>query len=212
MLKARHNSLENAIKDLRIGDIVLLRRKKGFLRLLIGDTTKSYWTHVALVFHISRISAFPPAILIVEANDDGIEIHRLDHYINNPKFYELGFKRMKGLTEEERERFRGFYLDAVDTPYDHRRIETFLAHFYFERLTGKTYQDFITKRVVNPDNFICTTFAQRAYYLAVAPSKRSSVLFRKEEPGVNFLERMELITPYDISSSECTSWLYNPHL
>lgn len=211
-MKARFDTVEETVKHLRIGDIVMFKRRKGLLRYVIGNATKSYWTHVGLVFHISRISAFPPSVLIVEASETGIEIHRLETYLNRPGSYELGFKRMKGLTEDERDRFRGFFLDAVDTPYDHRRLKSFLLHHYFERVTGKDYTHWLTKATVNTQNFICTSFAQRAYFLAVAPSKREKVFFRADkEPDVNFLERMELVTPLDISTSKNTSWLYNPH-
>jgi len=213
MERARYKSQKEAVKHLRIGDIVLFSRKKGLLSLLIGNVTQSHWTHVALVFHISHISAFPPDVLLVEATDQGISVHRLDTYLNQPEVYELGFKRMKGLTKEERERFRGFFLDAVDTPYDYRRLKSWLLHHYFERLTGRSYQHFLTKAMVNTNNFVCTTFAQRAYFLAVSPKKRAQIFFRdQEEDDVNFLERMELVTPRDIAVSKNAVWLYNPQL
>jgi len=200
------------VKRLKVGNIILFKRKKGLLQYLIRKASGSYWTHTALVFQVSKISAFPPSVLIVEASQTGIEVHRLETYLNQLHLYDIGFKRMNDLTGEERERFRGFFLDAVDTPYDRRRLRAYFLHHYFERLTGKNYSHWVTKETVNPNNYLCTTFAQRAYYLAVAPKKRPDVLFRPMRPDMNFIERMEFITPGDVASSENTTWLFNPHL
>lgn len=208
---ARYRSLQDAVRHLRVGDIVLMRKKRGPIAHFIKRTSGSYWSHVALVFHVARISRFDPDILLVEARDQGIEIHRLNVYSNRPETYDIGVKRVKGLTAAERIRFRGFFLDAVDTPYDWNRLESYLLNALIKRATGRDYSDAIARRSVNPDNYLCTTFAQRAYYLAVAPAKRGKVLFRPAEGARNFLDQMEVIAPGDVARSANTEWLYNPH-
>lgn len=78
------------------------------------------------------------------------------------------------------------------------------------RLVGVKIRDMIAQRIINVDNFVCSSFTQRAFYLGVAPHKRDQVMF-KENAGTNFLYQMEFISPGDIAKSSNAEWLYNPH-
>jgi hypothetical protein len=162
------------------------------------------------VFDTPDISATKRDILIVEAAWQ-IEIHRLSTYLLEPQTYDLGFKRMSCLTDEERERFRGFFLDAVDTPYDTRRLLMFLFQSWLTWFYGVNVSLDVARQYTDTKNFICTSFAQRAYYLAVAPEKRGRSLFLGHKRNLDFLQIMEQITPADIAQSKNTEWLFNPH-
>jgi hypothetical protein len=206
--KARFREQASAIRDLKVGDIVLVHAKT-VLGKLVRSTTKSHWSHVALVFDIIDISDTEKDVLIVEAAWF-IEIHRLSVYLNEPDVYELGFKRMSCLTDEERDRFRGYFLDAVDTPYDARRLMAYFFRSWLAWIYGMNATLDMARRYIDTQNFICTSFAQRSYYLAVSPDKRGRTLFRKDDRNVDFLLQMEQITPADIARSQNTAWLYNP--
>jgi hypothetical protein len=69
----------------------------------------------------------------------------------------------------------------------------------------------VARQYTDTKNFICTSFAQRAYYLAVALEKRGRSLFLGHNRNLDFLQIMEQITPADIAQSKNTEWLFNPH-
>jgi hypothetical protein len=211
MAESYSPELARALGKLKVGDIVMFR-SKGRLGRLIRRATGSYWSHVGLIFDVPEEGALGNDHLVIEADRaGGVQLHRLSTYVNDPWNYTLGFKRVKALTDEERERFRGFFLDAVDTPYDMRRLEAYFLHRLFEHFSGRSLAGFFARKTTNIKRFICTTFAQRAYYLAVAPEKRSQVLFRGHEPEIGILDQMEVIEPRHIAASPVTEWLYNEH-
>ncbi len=202
--------LERALKELRVGDIVLMRYHRGAIYRAIREIDRSHWNHAALVFDVLDDGQGHRTILVIEAMPGGIEVHRLKRYLDDPKRYEIGFKRMPILDDQSRSRFLGFFLDVLGTPYDFTRLAAFLLRKYILRFGGAKAQEYLAKRAVNTDQFICTSFAQRAYYLAVPPELREKTLFRRDR-SLDFLTRMEQITPGDIARSPNTEWLYNPH-
>ncbi len=209
MSERRSAELRRTLKRLKVGDIMMVHTKRpvsGWIR----RSTKSFWSHVALVFEAPKDRGFGNDILIIEALEGtGVQLHRLSTFLNNPWRYEIGFKRMKHLTDEERDRFRGFFLDLVDTPYDLNRLGAYFLSTAIKKVAKRDYSARLARRNIDPKKLICTTFAQRAYYLAVAPEKRAQVLFRGHDPSIGFLEQMEIITPKDIAASPATEWLYN---
>lgn len=210
MRRARYASLEEALPNLQVADILLVHARKGGLVKAIRKASRSYWNHNALVFEVIPRPGDVPEVLIVEALDHGIEIHRLQKYLKDPSIHVVGFKRVPDLTPEERERILGFFLDMIDTPYDFTRLLGLFLHRAVLKLAGVKVHDYIGQRLIDVDNFVCSTFAQRAFYMGVAPNKRDRVIFRGAG-GSNFLYQMEFISPGDISRSENAEWLYNPH-
>ncbi len=204
-----YQSQEETIRNLKVGDIVMVSTTGPLISSLVKRFTRSHWSHVALVFDVPEISGTEHDILLVEAQDSGIEVHRLYTYLRNPDRYELGFKRFDILTKEERERFRGFFLDAVDTPYDMRRLIGYFLQSLVLWAVGVNIHYKMAKKLINTQNYVCTTFAQRAFYLAVAPHKRSQVLFLSDDNTPNFLLQMEEIKPADVAMSKNAVWLYN---
>jgi hypothetical protein len=212
MRQAYSPELERALARLKVGDIILVH-SIGPIGKWIRRATKSYWSHVALVFDVPVDGGLGHDHTIIEADDgEGVQIHRLSTYLNEPGKYELGIKRMKNMNDEERDRFRGFFLDVVDTPYDTARLGAFFLLVAVNKLFKRDFTGYFARRKINPSRFICTTFAQRAYYLAAPPERRSEVLFRGHEPEVGLLEQMEFIAPRDVATSPATEWLYNPHV
>lgn len=211
MEPARYQKLEQAVQHLQVADIVLVRHRRGALYKYIREASESYWNHMALVFAVFEgLGPVRRDVLIVEALDKGIEVHRLQSYARDPEAYDIGVKRMEGLTDAERDRIRGYFLDVLDTPYDFTRLFVFLVKNAIARLGGNRALDYVKRKVINIDNFVCSSFAQRAFYLALPPDKRDRALFR-EGSDLNFLDQMEAITPGDIAQSKNTVWLYNPH-
>jgi hypothetical protein len=211
MQKAPYANIESVLPHLEIGDIILVHTKGYWLSKLIRRATASYWSHVALVFDVVANNTNHPDVLLIEALDRGIEIHRIEHYLNKPEKYKLGVKRVPVLNNTERDRFRGFFLDAVDTPYDFSRLFSYFTKNIIERIFGPNIVNWVTKYVINVNEYVCTTFAQRAFYLAVSKEKRDLVLMRKKNKQLNFLLQMEEISPKDYALSDNTIWLFNPH-
>lgn len=211
MAAALPHNLAAALAEVKIGDIVLMRHEVGRIESAIREATHSYWDHTALVFRVLEDSHGHRVILIIEALPHGISVHRLQKYLREPDQYDIGIKRMPILSDENRERFMGFFLDVLDTPYDFTRIAAYFSRKFVHFLGGNRAEDFVTKRVINVDQFICTSFAQRAYYLAVPPNMRDKTIFRENSDDLNFLTRMEYISPGEVARSANTEWLYNPH-
>lgn len=209
-MTAPSGTIQEAADRLRVGDIVLFHNKKSLLFRRIQRMTGSYWNHAGLVFSISRDGSIP-TVLIIEAAPHGIEVHRLKVYTDQPEVFDLGVKRMPLLTDEYRDRFRGIFLDVLDTPYDHARLFGYLFRDFVLRRFGRRIHDALANRLLNTDYVICSSFIQRAYYLAVPPNMREKTLFREDQEDLNFIYRMEYITPADIARSKNTEWICNPH-
>ncbi len=189
MLRARYARLEDALPHLEIGDVVLIKGKQRFVSKIISKFTRSYWTHVAMVFDLPHSDPQTSDVLLVEALDSrGIEIHRMAYYLRQRDQYAIGIKRFPGLTDEERERMRGFFLSAVDKPYDMSRIFAMFISPFMLHWTGLPYVRTVTKKLLKVNQYICTSLVQRALYLAAAPEKRESTFFRRDK-DLEFLEK-----------------------
>lgn len=204
-------SLKEAVNGLEVGDLVLFHKRTGlFQRMIRRASGNAFWNHSAMVFDVIEVGGKKEVILI-EALDKGIEIHRLDRYTNNERDYVLGFKRLPGLTEPQKERIRGFFLDAVDTPYDFVTALSWLFKQPVLKVLGMRVKDFLERLAIDPTLYVCTSFSQRAFYLALPPNERDRAFFisdHKETMDLNFLFRMVDIAPIDIARSKNTVWLW----
>lgn len=212
---AMNESLLKAVRNLKIGDLILVHTHKDPMSRLIRATTDSYWEHVALVFdvphQITKGVSLDEVLIVETSPGNPLTVHRLQYYLMHPEIYALGFKRMPDMSDEEREKFRGLFLEALDTPYDLKRIALIFIQMVYTWVTKMNISFNVAGQMISTRRYICTTFAQRAYYLAVAPHKRHTVLFRGHETDIGFLEQMEKITPATIAASPNTVWLHNPH-
>lgn len=206
--RARYEQWEDLVPNLQVGDIVLFQGTYLASQLIRG-ITGSYWSHVGMVFDIMHPDAENRIALVIEALDR-IEIHRLRIYMNRYGIKRIGVKRFPGLTEEQRQHIRGFFLETIDVPYDWNRVYTFFLSGLLARISNLDVTDYLTKRGVTPENFVCSTFVQRAFYLALPPGERDRAIFLARK-NLNLLEKLEVCTPADIARSTNTEWLWNPH-
>jgi hypothetical protein len=216
MEQALYKTWQEALPHLQVGDFVLVRYNestlfwRGAIGYYIRKAIGSHWNHLGLVFETPDVDPKGRDALIIEGLHKGMEVHRVMRYFEKPGQFDVGIKRFPGLTEAQRERMRGFFLDVLDTPYDYTRLFAFFFRRLFKSVFGVKVTEYIKHRVINIDQFICSSFAQRALYLALPPNERDRAFFR-DDKSLTFLDQLEEITPADIAGSKNTEWLYNPH-
>jgi hypothetical protein len=188
---------------LKIADIILTTDKQSYLSAAIRKATKGHWSHAALVFFIPNKKLLFNNTLVIEALDNGIEIHRIQKYTRYLDQFDIGVKRVPGLTDELREKVLAFMLNNVDVPYDFTRLFAYLL----KKILGNFVEKY-KERLINKDDFVCSTFAQKAFWNAMPEDKKASVIFKKDFKSEFSLEE---VTPADIARSKNCIWLYNPH-
>lgn len=203
--------IHGRLPPLRVGDLVLIRHKHGngtISRWLLRRITMSYWDHVAIViFNKDTVGGYATD-MIAESKQDtllrsihrGVEIHRLDKYLTNPKKYDIGIRRFKWLTPEQQERVRSFILMNVDTPYyPLNPFKLFIA-----MLSSK-----MRRWILARQRFSCSGLIQKAFYEAMDWEERSKVVFR--EHGYTPIQLQDITSPADIAKSETCEWIWNRH-
>jgi hypothetical protein len=191
-----------------IGDIVMIRHKKVLLRRLLRRITDSYWDHTAIViFAKNPVKGYSSDIIAeaiqhraVDAWRRGVEVHKLDKYLNDPDRYDIGVKRFVDIDDEIRDRVRAFTLMNVDAPY--YRLP--LADFALAAMS-KSIRKFVLKR----QRFTCSGLIQKAYWNAAPWERRHAFAFR--DLGDSPIELQELVSPADIAKSDVCEWIWNRH-
>lgn len=201
--------------NLKVADILFFRRRGGFISWLIRKFTKSYWSHVALVFAVPNKKKLFNNYLIIEADRYGLLIHRIQEYTSRLDIYDIGVKRVQGLSREERERVVAFMLNNVDKEYDlTRTFGFFLKSFDWDLTKG------LTPMFVDKEDFVCSTFIQKAFYQAADSSKKLKVVFNDDLKldskgnlaGASEIEKhLDYVTPKDVAKSKKAVWLFNKH-
>lgn len=186
--------------QLQVADIVL-SREKTWLSKAICEATNSYWSHVSIVFAVPD-GNFNNTLLI-SAERTGIEIHRIQKYTKDFDFYDLGVKRIPGLTDKTRKKVLSYVLNNVDLPYDYSRLFELFLDYLANRFLGKK----IMHPVCDENAFICSAFIQKAFYNVLPNKKKDSVVF-SDKQNKFFLEE---VTPADIARSKNCDWIYNRH-
>lgn len=194
---------------LQIGDIVLIRHKKHFLRYLLRKVTNSYWDHVALIVFAKNPAKGYSSNILAEALQHGtfesyrrgIEIHKLEKYLLRPDLYDVGIKRFLGLDEEIRNRVRAFMLMNVDAPSYRLPVADFFFAWIFKS---------VRKNLLRRQRFSCSGLVQKAFYEAAGWDERYKFAFR-ELSGDSPIEIEELVTPGDIAVSDLCQWIWNAH-
>jgi len=195
------------ILDLRVGDILLIRHKRGGpMRYFLRTVTRSHWDHVAMVLYTQDKKLGYENDILIESIQHGamsrlrkgVEIHRLTKYLHDPELFDVGVKRFSWMNRELLERVRTFVLMNVDTRY--YPLSTFK---FFLATLSRSY----AKRLLERQRFSCTGFVQKAFYMSVNWEDRHRVVFRGN--GDNPLELQDLVTPADIASSAQCKWVCN---
>jgi len=196
------------LPDLRVADIVLVRHRRGFLRYLLRQVTGSYWDHSAMIIFARNPEKGYNSNILAEAVQHGafdstrrgVEVHKLEEYLNHPKRFDIGIKRFEAASEEMRDRVRSFMLMNIDAPY--YRLP--LADLFFAWISKS-----IRKQVLKRQRFSCSGLVQKAFYNAANWGERDLYAFR--ELGDSPIELQELVTPGDIAMSDACGWLWNKH-
>lgn len=216
-------------------DIILVHDRRSPVSWAIRFGTKSYWNHVALVYVIRHADLGFEHTFIIEAGASGIDIHDIGGYLNAPKSCDLGIKRCEApwfvgdeLGLDVRRRVRGFTLEAIDAAYDYGLILRIAKEVIGRLLTGGRYVLAGLRRAVTrgritrltPERYICSGFAQWAYYQAVkqmvaegslelTPEQQAQILFNPDfVPGETDEQVLLATTPADVAESENLAWKY----
>lgn len=192
---------------LQVADIILVREKRMWSKI-IQKAENSYWSHVLLVFFVPDKNMIFKNILVIGAQPHGIEVHRIQEFTNKiGNGYDIGIKRVPGLSKDLREKVLSYMLNNIDIKYDYRALFGFFVNYIISVLTMQDLNKNLKQFLINKDAFICSSFLQKAFYNAMPEKRKKNVLFSEEDS--NFF--MEETTPADIARSKNCKWLYNSH-
>jgi hypothetical protein len=205
----KHREWQRFEKKLQLADIILVRTKGTLVTRIIRKITGSYWDHVALVFMVPNPKLSFYNYLVIEANRKGLEVHRIQEYTENFRHYDVGVKRMPGLTHETQKKVLSFMLNQVDRPYDAPRILGFLLRSLDVNILKNFSHLFVDKQ-----DFICSTFIQEAFLKALPEDQRSKAMFInfKKSKNKKLSDKDDLlnyVSPADVAQSDNSKWLYN---
>lgn len=194
---------------LQTADIILARENK-YYSSLVRKVTNSYWSHIMIVFFIQKKEIPFKNILVISAETGGIEIHRMHKYTEMLKSnkYDLGVKRVQGLSPEEKRKVLAYMLNNIDIPYDYLRLFAFLINYLKNLFRIKNKKQILNNFLINKNLFICSSFIQKAFFEAVLDDKKKKIIFSSKSNSSFFLEE---VTPADIAKSKNCEWIYNPH-
>lgn len=209
MQKKKTASRRKRLPPLKRGDIVLIRHKRRFFRYFLRKFMNSYWDHTAMVLYPANKERKRNYNVIAESirigvggffARRGVAVHKLTKYLNDPKHYDIGIKRVENLTDEQRVLITHIMLMNVDSPYwPWKPVQIMIAAFV----------PWYKKRVKNRQRFSCSGVIQKAYYDALPWNEKEQVVFKD---GLwSPVELQELVTPGDIAESSKTEWIYNEH-
>lgn len=196
------------LPQLMIGDIIFVRHKKSLIRSFLRKVTDSYWDHTALVIfsrnpekgYSSNIIAEAIQYHAIDAWQRGVEVHKMDRYLNEPDLYDVGVKRCMNIDDEIRDHVRAFTLMNVDAPY---------YRLPFADLAFASVSKWIRKFVLKRQRFTCSGLIQKAYWNAAPWERRHGFAFR--DFGDSPIELQELVSPGDIARSDVCEWIWNRH-
>ncbi|WKZ28735.1 MAG: hypothetical protein QY323_04340 [Patescibacteria group bacterium] len=200
--------IHGPLPQLMIGDIVMIRHKKSLVRKFLRKVTESYWDHTALIIFTKNPEKGYSSNIIAEAIQyqafdawrRGVEVHKMDRYLNDPDRYDVGVKRCMNVSNELRDHVRAFTLMNVDAPY--YRLP--LADLALASIS-RTIRKFVLKR----QRFTCSGLIQKAYWNAAPWERRHMFAFR--DLGDSPIELQELVSPADIAKSDACEWIWNRH-
>ncbi len=200
--------LNGPLPALDVADIILIRHKKGLMRRLLRKVTGSYWDHAGLIIFPRDFSKGYSNDILIEAIQNGlnsslrrgVEIHRLDKYLDDPKKYDVGIKRISWLNESLKTRVRSYMLLNVDTPYYPLATTKFLLALFFQ-----TYR----KNLLRRQRYSCSGLVQKSFYEATDWKDRADIIFKG--PGYTPIEIQETTSPADIAKSDACEWIWNKH-
>jgi len=239
-----HKLKGTAMEELVIGgklmraDILLTRSKGSLLGWLIRLGTGSYWNHALMIYTIRATELGYETTFIIESAGAGVDIHNIAHYLEKPKKYDVGIKRLETPWFEDasdtgglryRRQIRGFALQEIDDKYDYRLIlgiarrvlrQMVLAFLFpWQRFKPPEERKVQVQRLLGFDvnAYICSGYVQWSYYQAVSrivaedgldESRIREVVFNPRITGEVTESELLSTTPADIANSDKLSWKY----
>ncbi|MDF1496747.1 MAG: hypothetical protein P1P90_01665 [Patescibacteria group bacterium] len=200
--------IHGPLPKLEVADIILVRHKKGVMRRLLRRVTQSYWDHTAMIIYpFDATKGYSNNIYIESIQyginsslKRGVEIHRLEKYLNNPARYDIGIKRFSWLSPSIKSRVRSYMLMNIDTPYYPLATSKFLLALF---------SDFYKKNLLRRQRYSCSGLVQKSFYEAVDWKDRADIVFKG--PGYTPIEIQETTSPADIAESDACDWIWNKH-
>lgn len=190
---------------LRVGDVLLFHKRKGPISRAIQRKTHSYWSHSALIFKDRKIIKYGSP-LIIEAYNKGIEIHRLQKYTGEFDMYDIGVKRFKRLTSDDRTKIvESFMLNNIDVPYDYGRLITFYFADLLRTISESLYV-FAFKHVIDENQYLCSTFVHKTFHAF----EKHKVIKEKDAKFARYKQE-EMVTPGMIAQDTEFEWIFNPN-
>ena len=101
--------IDKQIKNVLIGDIVLVRTK-GYFSNILQSLIGSFWTHSAIVVNNQK--------QIVEAVGSGVRLCSIQSLIYQSDY--LAILRLKDISNSERAKITGIALHMIGKPYDYK--------------------------------------------------------------------------------------------
>ncbi|MGB2876596.1 MAG: hypothetical protein WBB97_00985 [Dehalococcoidales bacterium] len=173
---------------LKRADVLVTRSKGSLLGWLIRFGTQSYWNHAAMVYVIRNPELGYDSTFIIESGGGGIDIHNVAHYLERPKKYDVGIKRLgKDWFQNDeddglrfRRKVRGFALEEIDDKYNHRLIVDIARKLLRQLVLAAIFPWLHWKKSsqrrarvpgiasrLDINAYICSGFVQWAYYRGV---------------------------------------------
>lgn len=222
---------ENLLKR---SDVMLSRHKKSLFSRLIMWSTKSSWSHAALVFVIPKLASGFEHTFVIESVGQGVDITNLRYYlVDHAKEYDVAFKRIESdwfANDEEGKRIRkgvrGSMLNFIKAEYDMGKIlhiaRMIIRKFLFGLRAkfqghGQAIESLHAKDRLVPSQFICSGFVQYGYYDAIErkvkadelpPERLKEVIFHPQFTPEMDSKKLLATTPQDIATSDNLTWKY----
>lgn len=195
------------LPELKRGDIVLVRHKKGIFRYFLRKFFNSYWDHTAMILYPNEPDRNRSYAVIVESirrgffslfPSRGVEIHHLKYYLNNPEKYDVGIRRVPDISRDQRILATHIMLMNVDAPY--------WPWKHYQIIIGAIFKS-LREKLKKFQRFSCSGIIQKAYYDVLPWEEKDKVIFK--EGDWSPIELQELVSPADIAKTKNLKWIYN---
>lgn len=219
--------LENAETYLRRGDVVLFKGKASLFSIAIRWSTRSEFSHAALVFAVPSAEEGFERTFLIEAGTSGVDITDLQHYLDKWRVYDVAIKRAdyEWMSLDVQRSVRGHMLNFIKADYDYWKIvaiaRALVSNAIFnlaaavqgvEKAVRQSYR--WTKRP--PSRFVCSGFVQFGFISAVwrliangaTGPKIDDVIFRPSLSSRSDREAVLATTPEDLAQSRKLAWKY----
>lgn len=188
------------LPELQDADLVLVHKRGSLLKYMVRRVTGGYWDHAALVLLARDPEKGYFHNIIIESVPGGVEVHKLDKYMNDPGKFDVGVKRFPDLSDEMKTRVKASMLMNIDAPHQRLRMSKFGIALASKKYSGK---------LLSRQRFSTSGLIQKAFLEAASWEGKKDVIFR--DKFASPLELEDTTTPQDIAACDRCRWIYNEH-